>query len=285
VTKVHALLTELASSLSANRIAGAPAEARDLLAALCNSSRFWPGAHPDEVVDDETVRRARDAVRIRGRGAPFAYAVGRSAFRHLTLEVDETVLIPRQETEQLVELVLEARGKIHGGTAADIGTGSGAIALSLATEGKFEHIIATDVSRDAVHLARRNAAHCDEASRSTLEFRVGAALSPLAPDIVDVLVCNPPYVAFGEARELPASVRDWEPASALFSGSDGLAVTRDIIQAAPPRLRAGGTIAFEVDTRRAAQVVAMLSSQNAFRDVRVRTDLAGRDRFVLAARC
>ena len=285
MTTVDALVKELTTSLLAAGVSDPRAEARDILAALCDASRFWPSANPNHVVAPDTVRRARDAVLRRARGTPFAYAVGRSAFRHLTLEVDERVLIPRQETEQLVDLVLETRREKEGGIAVDVGTGSGAIALALATEGRFEHIIATDISLDAVHIARRNVERYVEASRTPIEFRVGAGLSPLTADTVDVLVCNPPYIAFAEARELPASVRDWEPVSALFSGSDGLDVTRDIVHSAPPYLRAGGIIAFEVDMRRASQVATLLASEGSFQDVRTCADLTGRDRFVLAARC
>src|SRR5687768_18110154 len=110
--------------------------------------RFWPSLNREERLDVVLCARAWDAARRRASGAPFAYAVGRAAFRHLTLDVDERVLIPRQETELLVEQVLAVAGE--GGVAVDVGTGSGAIALALATEGRFDRVVATDVSLDAL---------------------------------------------------------------------------------------------------------------------------------------
>jgi release factor glutamine methyltransferase len=114
--------------------------------------RFWPVTNRDALVDATAVDEARHAAAMRAKGAPFAYAVGRAAFRHLTLAVDPRVLIPRQETEVLVDLVLEAEDGGRG-TVVDVGTGSGAIALALATEGRFDRVIATDVSRDALAVA------------------------------------------------------------------------------------------------------------------------------------
>ena len=208
---------------------------------------------------------------------PFAYAVGRAAFRHLTLAVSERVLIPRQETEQLVDLVLERRSN---GVVADVGTGSGAIALALAAEGRFDKVMATDVSADAIAVATENA----RALGLTVEFRSGDLLAPLVGERLDVLVSNPPYIAFDEAATLPPSVRDWEPSHALFSGNQGLDATRRIVGDAPALLCSGGLLALEVDCRRALQVAELVATNGAFERVAVHQDLMGRDRFVLAAR-
>jgi release factor glutamine methyltransferase len=277
------LLTELASGLDGAGVALARDEARDIVAAVLDVPRLWPSANQGALVDATAVEEARQAAAARARGAPFAYAVGRAAFRYLTLAVDDRVLIPRQETEVLVDLVLEAEQGGRG-TVVDVGTGSGAIALALATEGDFERVIATDVSRGALDVAERNAALVRDDLRAPVEFRHGSLLAPLARLRVHALVSNPPYIAFAELEELPASVRDWEPPLALLSGDQGLATTRSIVRDAPSVLERGGLLALEVDTRRASLVAEALASNGSYRDVAVHLDLTGRERFVLARR-
>ena len=275
-------ITELAERLAGTGVEEPRAEARDILAALLDVPRFWPSAHRDAALDVGVWRGAQHAAQRRARGAPFAYAVGRAAFRHLTLDVDERVLIPRQETEQLVEEVL-GRG-LSGGVAVDVGTGSGAIALALATEGRFERVIATDVCLDALAIARRNAVLLGAALRTPVEFRHGSLLAPVRGARVRAVVSNPPYIAYPEAATLPAGVRDWEPPIALFSGADGLLATTAIVRDAADVLERGGLLGLEVDSRRASLVAELALAHGAYRDVSVRLDLAGRERFVLALR-
>ncbi|HEY0969879.1 MAG TPA: HemK/PrmC family methyltransferase, partial [Gemmatimonadales bacterium] len=233
----------------------------------------------------ESARRAADRC---AAGAPFAYAVRRSAFRHMTLDVDERVLIPRQETEMLPEIVLELTGG-GAGVAVDVGTGSGAIALSLATEGAFECVIATDLSLDALAVARRNVELLDGALRASVELRHGSGLAPLAAerargDRVRAIVSNPPYIAFDEMGHLPASVRDWEPTVALCCGGEGMDVTVALVRDAAELLESGGVLALEVDARRAALAAERVASDGRYHEVAVRLDLAGRERFVVARR-
>ena len=277
------LLTELASGLEGAGVALARDEARDIVAAVLDVPRFWPYANKGALIDATAVEEARQAAAARERGAPFAYAVGRAAFRHLTLAVDDRVLIPRQETEVLVDLVLQAEEGGRG-TLVDVGTGSGAIALALATEGNFDRVIATDVSLGALDVAHRNAAFVRDDLRAPVEFLHGSLLAPLAGLRVRLLVSNPPYIAFSELEELPASVRDWEPPLALLSGDEGLATTRMIVRSAPSVLEHGGLLALEVDTRRASLVAEALASSGSYQDVAVHLDLTGRERFVLARR-
>jgi release factor glutamine methyltransferase len=277
------LLAELTAELEGAGVALARDEARDIVAAVLDVPRFWPATNREALIDVTAVDEARHAAAARARGAPFAYAVGRAAFRHLTLAVDERVLIPRQETEVLVDLVLQA---MHGGrgTVVDVGTGSGAIALALATEGQFDRVVATDVSLDALAVAERNAAFLRDDLRAPVDFLHGSLLAPLADLRVQAVVSNPPYIAFGELEELPASVRDWEPPLALLSGDQGLATTRAIIRSARASLEPGGLLALEVDTRRASLVAESIASDGEYRDVAVHLDLTGRERFVLARR-
>ena len=282
-----ALVEELARTLFEARIEAPRAEARDLVAALLDQPRFWPTVHRDEPADAGLCARARQAAARRARGAPFAYAVGRAAFRHLTLDVDERVLIPRQETEVLVDEVLAWLGDGLGGTLVDVGTGSGAIALALACEAGVARVIATDLSLDALAVARRNAALLDAALCAEVEFRHGSLLAPLAGEPAGSLravVSNPPYIAFAEAESLPRSVRDWEPALALFAGREGMAAIAGIVREAAPLLEPGGILALEVDARRASLAAELVASAGSYADVTVRLDLAGRERFVLARR-
>ena len=211
---------------------------------------------------------------------PFQYAVGTAAFRHLTLKVDRRVLIPRPETELLVEIVLIlTTGK---GTVADVGTGSGAIALALASEGEYDRVIATDVSAEALAVARENLAVIGVEKREVVEFRHGDLLAPLRGDRVRALVSNPPYISQAEADDLPASVRDWEPPVALFSGEDGMAAIRAIVRGAPDVLEPGGLLALEVDSTRAELAREAVEMDGRYRAVDVRMDLTGRARFVVA---
>jgi release factor glutamine methyltransferase len=230
---------------------------------------------------------AERAAERRVRGAPFAYAVGRAAFRHLTLDVDERVLIPRQETEQLVEVALRLVRGTTGGVAVDVGTGSGAIALALASEGPFSRVIATDVSLDALAVARHNAALLRGALRATVELRQGSLLAPLRGERVRLVVSNPPYIAYGEAAALPAAVRDWEPSVALFSGDEGMAATRRLVAEAADVLLPGGWLALEADSRRASLAAELVTADGRYEAVAVHLDLAGRERIVVArrARC
>jgi release factor glutamine methyltransferase len=279
--RVDDLVAELSAHLSAAQIPEAEREARDIIAAVVDAPRFWPSLNRDAVLVDDVCQHARDAARRRAYGAPFAYAVGRAAFRHLTLEVDERVLIPRQETEVLVECVL---ARARHGLAIDIGTGSGAIALALATEGYFDAIIATDVSRESLEVARANVTRMDPALRARVELRHGSLLAPVRNERAALIVSNPPYIAFEEAIALPRSVRDWEPPVALFAARQGMALVANIIAEAPDVLEPGGLLALEVDAGRASLCAELAMSDGQYRDVRVERDMAGRDRILLARR-
>jgi release factor glutamine methyltransferase len=273
----------VANILGSAGVGDAREEARDLIAALLDVPRFWPTLNADTVADDDLRRSVISAARKRARGAPFAYAAGRAAFRHLTLAVDERVLIPRQETEVLVDLVLGS-GLPAGGVAIDVGTGSGAIALALAAEGAFDRVIAIDVSRDALDVARQNVAQHAAALRCPVDLRAGAFLGPTAGERARLVISNPPYIAFHEAPQLPASVRDWEPPLALLSADSGLAGTRQIISQSVHVLEPGGLLALECDERRATQVCALILAVGGFDQPVIHPDLTGRDRFVLARR-
>ena len=222
----------------------------------------------------------------RARREPLQYIVGHAAFREMRLAVDRRVLVPRPETELLAgEVLAWAAGRPGGGPprALDLGTGCGAVALALATEGDFARVVATDVSRDALEVACAN--HAQYHDGAPVEFRAGPLYEPLGPgERFDVIVSNPPYVASGELEELEPEVRDWEPRRALAAGADGMRVLAPLIDGAPRHLASGGLLALEVGSGQAVRVAGLIEGTGAFGPARVIADLAGRDRLVLADR-
>lgn len=275
------LLAGCTSMLESVGISEPQREARDIIAAVLDVPRFWAAANSVADASPEVAVSVIRAANRRAAGAPLAYAVGRASFRHLTLNVDERVLIPRVETEVLVERVLDRCGP-DTRRIADIGTGSGAIALSLAFEREFDVVIATDISLDALAVASGNASSLQGVLKSAVEFRHGSLLAPLGGEKMDAIVCNPPYISFAEIGELPADVRDWEPSLALLCPEDGLSVTRELIRVAPAALEHGGFLAVEVDTRRAGTVAEMIAVDGRYSGVEVLLDMTGRERFLFA---
>lgn len=276
------LFDELAVDLAGQGVPPARAGARDLIAAVLNKPRFWPTANQALELDSATAAAIRTAAANMVRGMPMQYAVGRASFRHLELHVDPRVLIPRAETEMLAELVLGWAGQ--GGTVADIGTGSGAVALALASEGRFDKVIATDISGDALDVARANLEAIAPDKRHLLDFRQGNLLEPLAGVPVRAIISNPPYISPSEEGDLPAGVRDWEPPLALFSEEDGMAAIRGIVRGAAALLESSGLLAIEIDSRRAGLARECAETDLRLRDVEIRTDLTGRERFLVARR-
>jgi len=256
-------------------------EARELLAALHDAPRSWAAMHAEDGPGDLLIDAADAAVTLRAAGAPMPYATNRAAFRHLFLHVDERVLIPRPETEELVTLALPFIAP--GSTVVDVGTGSGAIALALAQESEAGRVIGSDICPDAIDVAEMNARSLLRRDHARTEFLLGSLLEPLGDEQVDVVVSNPPYIALGEAEALPAAVRDWEPALALFGGEDGMAVIRALVAQCTARLTASGVLLMEIDARRSAEALACVTGPD-WRDVQLLPDQFGRDRFVLARR-
>jgi release factor glutamine methyltransferase len=277
------LLAGCAAMLESEGVNEPEREAREIVAAVLDVPKFWATSNAVSDASPEVARAVIKAVMSRALGAPLAYAVSRASFRHLTLEVDERVLIPRVETELLVERVLE-HCTSETRNIADIGTGSGAIALSLAFEHRFDCVFATDISRDALAVAVANGSSLTKVLKSPVDFRHGSLLAPLGRLKMDAIVCNPPYISFSEIADLPADVRDWEPSLALLCGEDGLSVTRQLVRNAPNHLHHGGLLALEVDMRRAGAVAEMISVDGRYKDIEVLLDFSGRERFVFARR-
>jgi release factor glutamine methyltransferase len=219
-------------------------------------------------------------------GRPTAYLVGHREFFGLDLRVDERVLIPRPETERLVEVVRDALRDHPGPLIVDIGTGSGAVAIALARALPRARLLATDSSAAALEVARLNAAGCGVEER--VEWASGAGLGPLAgrglEETVDALVSNPPYIPTAEIARLPEEVRDHEPLEALDGGPDGLAVLRVLVLEAPRYLRPGGVLAVEVAATgdQAKAVAALIAAEGAYASPAIVCDHTGAERVVIA---
>ncbi|MEO6055656.1 MAG: peptide chain release factor N(5)-glutamine methyltransferase [Gemmatimonadales bacterium] len=216
------------------------------------------------------------AIRRRAAGEPFAYVAGRAGFRHLTLRSDARALIPRPETEGLVDLVL---ARAPAGRVADVGTGSGCIALSLASEGEYHEVVGIDLAADALRLAEENR----PLTGARVAFVRGDFCRPLRPSSLDALVSNPPYLTTAEHAALDPSVRDWEPAAALDGGADGLEAFGQLVSQGYEVVRPGGWLAVEIDCARAA-LCAWRAGAAGWTDVAIHADLFGRERYLLARR-
>jgi release factor glutamine methyltransferase len=236
--------------------------------------------HLDDPCTALTHARWARMVERRVAGEPLQYVLGRWGFRTLDLLVDKRVLIPRPETEVVVEHALAEIDRIDARIAVDLGTGSGAIALSLAVERPSLSVWATDSSAPALDVARANLAGLGRAGGRVriVEGDWYAALPPELKGGVDVIVSNPPYVAEGEP--LPDEVAEWEPRGALRSGPDGLDAVNVLVTEAPAWLRVGGVLVLEIGESQGAAAVERAAAAG-FRAA-VRPDLAGRDRVLVA---
>ena len=235
-----------------------------------------------EMVEPEAARRYERLLEERARRVPLAYIMGEREFWSLRIRVDRRVLVPRPETETLVEAALERLSS--GARVADVGTGSGAVVIALALELGAGTFLGTDRSAAAIEVARANAA--EHGLAGTIEFLEGDLLAPLAArtGLLDALVSNPPYIPTAELGGLQPEVRDFEPRIALDGGFDGLALIERIVAGAPPLLRCGGWLLLEIGAGQADAVRALLRRTGCFDDVSARCDLAGIERVVMARR-
>lgn len=228
----------------------------------------------------------RSRLRRRAAREPLQYILGETGFRQLRLRTDARALIPRPETEELAGAVLAwaaGRELEHPLSVLDVGTGTGAIALSLALEGRFATVVATDLSPDALALARENASGVVFREGVEVEFRSGGLFSPLlAGERFHVVVSNPPYVSESEWMGLQPEVRDWEPKLALTSGEGGRELLHALVDEAADHMVPGGLLALEVGVEQAGPLKDRIREGGRFIDARVLKDLSGRDRMVLA---
>ena len=271
---VAEMLAVAAATLSDAGIPEARHEALRLWADLNRQSPAEVLIQRSRLVTPDDGQRFSEAVTRRAGGEPLAYVTGWAGFRRLTLISDRRALIPRPETEGLVDAVLE---RVRTGIAADVGTGTGAIALALSSEGEFDEVLGIDLSADALELARNNGV----LTGLPVTWLAGDLVAPLAGRLVNVLVSNPPYLTHSEYDSLDGSVRDYEPGVALVAGEDGQLLLRRLVQEARAVVAPDGWLALEVDCRRADDT-ARLATAGGWENVTVRDDLFGRARYVLA---
>lgn len=255
VTTIGAALAEAARRLEAAGVSNARREAGWMLAHLMGCSAGALRLRAQEDLPPDVAEGFRALVERRTRREPLQYILGTEEFLGLTFRVTPAVLIPRPETEVLVEEAvrrLRGRGPVR---VADIGTGSGAIAVALAHRLPGATVVATDISPEALAVAGENAA----ANGVSVEFRQGDLLAPLAGEQFDAILSNPPYIGEAELEGLMPEVRDWEPRVALTPGEDGLEVHRRLAFGAPALLRPGGFLAVEVGIGQAGQVADLFA--------------------------
>ncbi len=252
-------------------------DAEVLLAAVLGVQRTALFLDPAREVRGPAVRAFQDAVRRRSAGRePVAYITGVRGFRYLEVSVDARVLVPRPETELLVEIGLALLAQ--GARVVDVGTGSGAIALALASERPDLSVVATDVSGDALAVARANATRL---GLDEIEFLEGDLLAGADARPVDAVLSNPPYVADGDRATLAPEITRHEPPGALFAGPDGLDVIRRLVPAAA---EAGARLlAIELGEGQAPAVMELVRAAG-FGEVEARRDLAGIERVVVGQR-
>lgn len=269
---VRALLRDAVARIDA-------ADAQLLLAHALGRSRGWLFAHGDDAVSEAVATDFVASVARRVAGEPVAYLTGRRGFWSFDLAVSPATLIPRPETERLVELALERLPEGIALRVADLGTGTGAIALALAHERRQARVLATDLSAAALEIAGANARAL---GLGNLEFRLGSWCAPLKGESFDLIASNPPYIALGDPHLDQGDLR-FEPATALSSGVDGLDAIRTIVGQAPAHLVAGGWLLLEHGWEQGPAVRALLQAAG-LEAVQTCQDLEGRDRVSLGRR-
>ena len=258
---------------------GERADAELLLLHVLQKPRSWLFTHAGEALGPDIHAAYEALLARREAGEPVAYLTGRRGFWTLELEVTPATLIPRPETELLVELALQRLPPDFGGSVADLGTGSGAIALAIARERPHAQVVATDASTAALEVARRNATRHAIAN---VVFAHGDWLAPLATRRFDLIVSNPPYIEAADPHLIRGDLR-FEPASALASGSDGLDDIRRIVDGARSHLEPGGWLLFEHGWNQGEAVRGLLRG-GGYGEVFTARDLEQRDR-VSGGRC
>jgi release factor glutamine methyltransferase len=271
--KVAEVVSASTAFLAGKGVPSPRVDAEHLIARALGVTRIDLYLQYDRELTEEETAACRELVRRRGTREPLAYILGEWGFRHLTLAVDRRALIPRPETETVVERCLALIASVEAPAVLDVGTGTGAIALALADERPDAAVTAIDVSEDALGLAVANAERTGLTERVRLLHHDLDAGLPAGP--YDLVVSNPPYVEPEELQTLQPEVRDWEPREALV----GHGVTRRVAEGAREVLKPGGALVLEVAEATAGSVGAMLEELG-FADVRATPDLAGRDRVV-----
>lgn len=276
--KLLEILEETSRFFVARKLEDARLQAELLLAAVLGVKRLDLYLQFDRPLHPGEVDLYRDYVRQRVKRVPLQYIVGQAAFRHLELKVTSDVLIPRPETEVLVDVALDKTSALAAPHCLDLCCGSGAIALSLAYERPEAVLVATDISAQALAVAKDNGVYCGLEGR--VEWLCGDFFAPVENKTFDLIVSNPPYVRHGEIDTLEPEVRDYEPHLALDGGVDGLDCYRRIAAEAAHFLAPGGYLLFEVGDDQAEAVCQLLRQTGLYKELEVVADLNDISRIV-----
>jgi release factor glutamine methyltransferase len=280
---VRDILNESTKSLAAADIPSARLDAEVLLSFCLGCDRLEFYKNPDINISETKLTLFRNLIARRLQWEPVAYITGRKEFWSFALEVNSSVLIPRPDTEIIVE---EALGIYRNFTSLplrilDIGTGSGAIALALALEIAGAKVVATDISMAALNLAKKNANSMGLKER--IDFRQGNLFEPV-DGLFDIIVSNPPYIAANDYEELPVSVKVFEPREALFAGVSGLEFYEKLIYSADGFLQKNGWLLLEIGAKQEAGVRGIIKGSGFYDSIEMRTDYAGLPRVIKARR-
>jgi release factor glutamine methyltransferase len=277
-------INKAAQTLSDNGVSNARLDAEVLLSHILNRNRAWLITHIHDALDAGNHALFDDAIVRRAKREPLQHIIGKQEFWGLDFIVTPDVLIPRPETELVVESAIKAGRNLTAPVIIDLCTGTGCIAISLATELPAARFFAVDISEQALAIARENARRHGVSER--VRFLEGDLFGPLEElDIrgrVDMIVSNPPYVRSGELNTLQAEVRDYEPGTALFAGPEGTEIHQRIISAAPEYLRRHGTLIMEMGIGQATNLVNLIRESGLYDTPEVLKDLAGIDRVIVA---
>lgn len=276
----------LKKSVSALENQGLPTprlDAEVLLSALLKKRRTDLYSHPGDRLTEKEYGDFRSWIERRKHGEPVAYIVGKKEFWSLPFEVSSHVLIPRPETEILVEEVLKvcAGGGVKNPRILEIGTGCGAISVSLASELKEAYIVATDISREAIAVAMKNARNNGVGNQ--ISFLIGDLFQPVSGKF-DIIVSNPPYISEEEYDHLPSEVREFEPKSALLAGTVGTEFHRAIIREGVFYLETGGSLLMEMGAGQKDRIENMLKESDLYDNIAFRADYASINRVSIARR-
>lgn len=280
---VHDILNEAYHAFEVAGIPSARLDAEVLLSCALGRDKLEFLKKPELTVDDTQISSFRKLVARRVQWEPVAYITGCKNFWSFTLEVNRDVLIPRPDTEMIVEEALDVSRKISSSKMKilDIGTGSGAIALALATEISRAEIVATDISIEALALAKKNARSLKLEDK--IDFRQGDLFEPV-DGFFDIIVCNPPYISAPEYEELPAAVKDYEPRIALLAGEKGTEFYKKLITQAKNYLEKNGWLLMEIGAKQEQPVRRLAAESGFYESIAMRRDYAGLPRVIRARR-
>ncbi|HEU0006931.1 MAG TPA: peptide chain release factor N(5)-glutamine methyltransferase [Terriglobia bacterium] len=279
--KIHEAIDLAAEALDESGVPGSRLDAERLLAFELGRDRSYLPAHFQDSVPESSAERFFARITERRRGKPLQYLLGWQEFRGLEFEVTPAVLIPRPETELLVDVAVERFSKGNP-VLADVGTGSGCIAVATAVALPGARLIATDLSEDALSVARRNASRHQVSER--IQFLSGDLLLPLSAlgleETLDCVLSNPPYVAERDLPALQKEVRDWEPRVALVGGISGLDIYKRLLPQTLRFLRPGGTLVMEIGYNMQPEITELFDA--AWKLEGIRDDFSGIPRIVVA---